>query len=228
MDQGYDPITLNRVVDFETPRLVASRTNELERLTTFPSNKSLTLRVDFKTENEDLSPQMDIQNSTFILGRNKVNKPILDYVTDDRSNKLSGDPHGCVFITDRVYLDAPATSLRVLVGANREEDADFRVFYRLFKADSSEVAQSYIPFPGYENLKDTDGDGYGDRVIDIEANTGSADAKVPASGTQSYSSYQFTANNLDQFNGFIIKVVTSSTNESTPVELRDFRVIALA
>ena len=67
-----------------------------------------------------------------------------------------------------------------------------------------------------------------DRVIDIEANTGSADAKVPASGTQSYSSYQFTANNLDQFNGFIIKVVTSSTNESTPVELRDFRVIALA
>ena len=228
LDQGYDPITLNRVVDFETPRLVASRTNELERLTTFPSNKSLTLRVDFKTENEDLSPQMDIQNSTFILGRNKVNKPILDYVTDDRSNKLSGDPHGCVFITDRIYLDAPATSLRVLVGANREEDADFRVFYRLFKADSSEVAQSYIPFPGYENLKDTDGDGYGDRVIDIDANTGSADAKVPASGTQSYSSYQFTANNLDQFNGFIIKVVTSSTNESTPVELRDFRVIALA
>jgi hypothetical protein len=39
---------------------------------------------------------------------------------------------------------------------------DFRVLYKLFKPDSSGVDQSYILFPGYTNLTDTDGDGYGD------------------------------------------------------------------
>ena len=55
-----------------------------------------------------------------------------------------------------------------------------------------------------------------------------ADAFVPANDTVGFSEYQFTANSLDQFNGFAIKVVLSTTNESTPVKLKDFRAIALA
>ena len=43
-----------------------------------------------------------------------------------------------------------------------------------------------------------------------------------------FSEYQFSVDNLEQFDGFSIKVVTSSTNESTPVKLKDFRCIALA
>ena len=35
-------------------------------------------------------------------------------------------------------------------------------------------------------------------------------------------------NDLEQFDGFIIKVVMSSTNECAPVRLKDFRAIALA
>ena len=228
LDQGYQSIPLNRVVKLNTPRMVASRTNEIARLTTLPSNKSLSLKVDFRTENEDLSPVMDIQNATFILGRNKSNNPITDYTLDDRSNKVDGDPHGSVFVTKTISLEQPATSLRVIVAASRQEGADFRVFYRLFKADSSEVLQAYVPFPGYDNLLDTDGDGYGDRVIDPDKNSGRADAFVSPDRVDSYSEYQFTANNLDQFDAFAIKVVMSSTNESTPVKLKDFRCIALA
>ena len=171
---------------------------------------------------------MDIQNATFILGRNKSNNPITDYTLDDRSNKVDGDPHGSVFVTKTISLEQPATSLRVIVAASRQEGADFRVFYRLFKADSSEVLQAYVPFPGYDNLLDTDGDGYGDRVIDPDKNSGRADAFVSPDRVDSYSEYQFTANNLDQFDSFAIKVVMSSTNESTPVKLKDFRCIALA
>ena len=43
-----------------------------------------------------------------------------------------------------------------------------------------------------------------------------------------FSEYQFSVNNVDQFTAFAIKVVMSSTNESTPVKLKDFRAIALA
>ena len=228
IDQGYEPVALNRVLHFRTPRMVASRVNEVARLTSLPQNKSLTMRVDFSTDDKNLSPVMDIQNSTFILGRNKSNYPVTDYVIDSRSNAIDGDPHASVFVTKSISLQQPATSLRVIVAANRQEDADFRVFYKLFKADSTEVPQSYTPFPGYDNLIDTDGDGFGDRVIDINKNTGRADAFVGANDPFTYSEYKFTANNLDQFTGFSIKIVMSSKNESTPVKLKDFRCIALA
>ena len=228
VDQGYDPIPLNTVIHYPTPRMVASRRNELDRLTTLPSNKSLSLRVDFKTEDTDLSPVMDIQNSTFILGRNRINSPIGDYVVDDRSNRINGDPHGSVFVTQIISLQQPATSLRVLLAANRQESADIRAFYRLFKADSTEVPQSYVSFPGYDNLIDTDGDGFGDLIIDVTKNSGRPDAFVTPDNPVSFSEYQFSANNLDQFTGFSIKIVMSSTNESTPVKLKDFRCIALA
>jgi hypothetical protein len=65
-------------------------------LTTLPSNKLLTLKVDFKTEDENFSPVMDIQNSTFILGRNRSNNPISDYAADSRSNLINSDPHGSI------------------------------------------------------------------------------------------------------------------------------------
>ena len=228
IDQGFEPVPLNRVLHFNTPRMVASRVNEVTRLTNLPSNKSLTMSVDFRTENENLSPVMDIQNSTFILGRNKTNNPIDDYVEDPRSNEVNSDPHGAVFVTKMTGLQQPATSLKIFIGANRQENADFRVFYKLFKADSSEITQKFVPFPGYDNMKDTDGDGFGDEVIDPNKNSGRADAFVAPNNTESFSEYQFTADNLEQFDAFVIKVVLSSTNESTPVKLKDFRAIALA
>ena len=228
IDQGYEPIALNRVLQLNTPRLVASEINETARLTTLPLNKSLTMRVNFTTEDENLSPMMDIQNSTFILGRNKTNAPIDNYVSDGRSNAIDGDPHASVFVTEGISLEQPATSLKVFIAANRQEDADFRVFYKLFKADSSEIPQSFVPFPGYNNLKDTDGDGYGDEIISLGANDGRPDAFVTPDTISSFSEYRFTADNLEQFEAFAIKVVSSSRNESTPVKFKDIRIIALA
>ena len=227
-DQGYDPVPLNQVVHYPTPRLVASRANELARLTTLPENKSLAMRVNFTSTNSNVSPVMDIQNATFILGRNKINKPIDDYVADSRSNNITGDPHGAVFVTKVVSLSQPATSLKVIIGANRQEGADFRVFYQLLRVDSANVDQKFIPFPGYDNLIDTDGDGFGDRIIDIDKSSGRADAFVPPNDRTGFSEYQFSVNDIDQFEGFAIKIVLSTNNEATPVRLKDFRAIALA
>ena len=40
--------------------------------------------------------------------------------------------------------------------------------------------------------------------------------------------YEFTANNLDEFVGFQIKIVSSGTNEAYPPRFKDLRAIALA
>ena len=230
IDRGFEPVTLNETTFFPTPRLVASVKNESERLTNLPKNKSLTLNVDMSSTDSNLSPVLDTKNATFILGRNKINNPIgaENYASDERPRALRGDPHGSVFVSQLVTLKNPATSLKVLVAASRQPEADFRVFYRLFSFDSSEVSQTYRPFPGYKNLNDTTGDGFGNDVIDVANNDGRPDAFVAANSLDEFSEYQFSIDDLEEFNGFKIKIVMTSTNESVPVRIKDFRTIALA
>ena len=229
IDQGFDSTTLNETTFFPTPRLITSTVNE-DKLAFFPKQKSLALNVDMVTRDENLSPVLDTKNATFIFGRNKINNPIgrANYATDNRTNQLINDPHGSIFITSRTDLENPATSLKVIVAASVLPEADFRVYYRLFTADSTEVSSTYRPFPGFSNLIDTDGDGFGDVVIDEANNNGQPDKFVLPNGLDQFSEYQFTANNLEQFLAFSIKIVMTSTNESVPVKLQDFRAIALA
>ena len=230
IDQGFEPTILNETTFFPTPRLSASKINESERLETLPKSKSLSLKVDMTSNDKNLSPVLDVQNATFVLGRNKINDPIGadNYASDDQTNGIIGDPHGSMFISKKVNLKQPATSIKVFVAANVRPQADFRVYYRLFTADSSEVSSTYRAFPGYKNLIDTDGDGYGDQIIDLGLNDGRSDALVKKNGQDDFSEYQFTANDLEQFSGFTIKIVMTSTNECVPIRLKDFRAIALA
>ena len=228
VDQGFEPTILNQTTFFPNPRLVASKINEDARLTDLPKNKSLTLAVDMSTEDPNLSPALDAKNAIFILGRNKINKPVDNYATDNRTNQIKNDPHGSVFVSSKIRLNQPATSLKVLVGASVQPDADFRVFYRLFSQDSSEVSQTYRAFPGFTNLKDIDGDGFGDEIIDLGLNDGRADAFVEKNRLNEFSEYQFSVDDLEQFDAFVIKIVMNSSNESQPIKLKDFRAIALA
>ena len=229
IDQGVEFVSLNTFKFLETPRLIASTINE-DKLTALPKQKSFYLDLDLATGHTNLSPIIDLKNATFIFGRNKINNPVglENYATDSRTNQIKDDPHGSVFISERVNLEQPATSLKVIVGANVPPEADFRVFYRLYSADSSEVSLTYRPFPGFKNLIDSDGDGFGDLVIDEANNDGRPDAIVVPSGFNDFNEYQFTADDLEQFSGFTIKIVMMSTNECSPVRLKDLRILALA
>ena len=73
-----------------------------------------------------------------------------------------------------------------------------------------------------------DGDGFGDDIINLADNDGRPDAFVSPNQFDEFSEYQFSVDNLEQFSGFVIKIVMISTNESYPVRIKDFRAIALA
>ena len=230
LDLGYEPVELNTENTLSSSRLVASHVNEQEYLGDLPRNKSLTLAIKMDNGgNRYLTPVVDLgELCTVVLGRNRLNKPFDNYANNSGANLLVGDPHSSIYISKRINIQNPATSLKVLLAAYRDASADFRVFYRLFKADSTEVDQAFIPFPGYTNLTDTDGDGYGDRVINPANNNGLSDKFVRASASNEFIEYQFTADDLDQFSGFQIKVVMNGEDESKPVKLKDLRVLALA
>ena len=228
LDQGFEPVELNNPNFLESTRLVCSEVNEEEYLTTLPRNKSLTVKLDLSSTDPNLSPVIDTQTAFVALIRNRINNPISNYADDPRTNALSDDPHAAAYVSNRIDLKQPATSLKVLVGAYRHSSADFRVLYKLYKADSSEIEPSYELFPGYDNLTDSDGDGFGDTVVDSTRNSGLPDAFVKSSRDGEFLEYQFTADNLDQFTGFVIKIVMSGTDEAHPVKLKDLRAIALA
>ena len=227
LDQGVQATTLGETTFFPTPRLIASKINE-DKLTFFPKSKSIELSVDMTTADDNLSPVLDVKNATFVYGRNKINNPVANYATDSRTNSIESDPHGSRFVTEMTHLTQPATSLKVVVSANRPPEADFRVFYRLLTADSTEVGTTFRAFPGFKNLKDLDGDGFGDEVIDEANNDGRPDAVVAPNGDDEFSDYQFSVDELEQFSGFAIKIVMTTTNESEVPRFRDFRAIALA
>ncbi len=230
VDQGYENVQLNAINYLNTPRLVCSEINESTRLSSLPRNKSTTLNIlmERSANNADLSPVIDLQTAYMIFGRNRLNNPISNYALDSRVNIPFGDPHSSVYISNRINLQQTATSLKVLVSACRPFGSDFRVLYKLFRSDLSENNQAYILFPGYDNLRDTNNDGFGDVVINPALNTGNPDAKVRESSNDEFLEYQFTADNLDPFIGFVIKIVMSSTNESSQLRFKDLRAIALA
>jgi hypothetical protein len=227
-DLGYEEIELNNMNVLDSPRLVASQVNETAKLTNMPKNRSFTMTLDFQSNNENLSPVVDLDNACVIFSRTRVDQPISDYVQDGRSNSITDDPHGGIYVTKKVELKQPATSLKVLVGAYRHSSADFRVLYQLVRNDSEDIDQAYVAFPGYDNLEDTDGDGFGDSVINVSQNSGRPDARVESNIRGQFSEYQFSAENLPPFTGFKIKIVMSGTNEAYAPRFRDFRAIALA
>ena len=227
-DQGFENIELNTINVLSSPRLVASPVNESARLPELPLNRSNTISIRMLSGDKNLSPVIDTMNSSIIYIRNRLNKPIDDYSKDARVKLNTNDPHAGVYISKRVDLKQPATSLQVFLTAQRSESADFRVLYKLFNSEISEGEQSYDLFPGFDNMLDTNSDGFGDVGISTSKNSGRPDAKVPSSVDGEFLEYQFTADNLSEFTGFVIKVVFSGTNEAEAPRVSDLRAIALA
>ena len=229
IDQGFESVALNEDNELTSPRIVASDINETTRLTALPKNKSFTLGLTLTSEDNNLSPMINVvDNAAIVLGRSALNSPIENYAFDGRVNLTLEDPHVSNYISRDISLDQPATSLKVLISAYRDASADFRVLYKLTRTDSSNVEQTFELFPGFDNTIDTDGDGFGDKVINPNNNSGRPDSNIRASADNQFYDYQFSIDELEQFNGFQIKIVMSGTNEAKPPRFKDLRVIALA
>lgn len=224
LDNGFEPIQLNALNTLKTVRLVCSKENETEYLNNLPRNKSFTTGITLSTTDSNLSPIIFLDTAFTEFISNRLNSPVSDYAYDGRSNSILNDPHAAVYVSRAVNLVQPATSLKVILSAYRHESADFRVLYSLFRPDSSEVEQSFELFPGYDNLTFTES---GLSVVDSSLNNGKPDYFVSSSLGNEFKEYEFTANNLGLFNGYVIKIVMSGTNQAYPPRIKELRTIAV-
>ena len=225
LDNGFEPVQLNTLNVLDSVRLVCSKENETTYLGNLPRNKSFTTGITLRSSDKNLSPMIQLENSSTEFRNNRIDKPISNYVIDSRVNSILDDPHAASYVSRLVSLTQAASSLKVILSAYRHSSADFRVLYSLIRSDSSEVAQAFELFPGYNNLQYTNTNQYS--VVDPAKNDGLSDIFVRPSLDNEFLEYQFTADNLDLFTGYAIKIVMSGTNQAYPVRIKELRTIAL-
>jgi hypothetical protein len=227
IDTGFDNITLNQVNYLDSPRMIASKVNETQYLSTLPGNKSMNLRVFLNTIDSRLSPVIDTQRVSVILTSNRVNSVITNYAEDSRVNSIFDDPTAFQYLSKEITLENPGTSIKILLSAYNNLYSDIRAFYAI--SENQNFNPIFVPFPGYENLNSRG------QIIDIQNNNGHPDTFVPLTSNTGFSQndvpfseYTFTADQLPPFRSYRIKIIMTSTNQVYVPRLKDLRVIALA
>ena len=208
------PMTLDENFFFQKPRIIASQINETQELS---GQKSFYLNFDLRSTKENLSPVVDLDKKSVVAFTNRLNTinsatdlgvAVLqgDYVN---SEAASGDSNEAIYITRRVALDTPATGIKLFLDINRFASADVKVMFKILRSDDA---------------SDFDEIGY-----NFFNTTGAPDSVVnPSLDVDDFKEYEYTANNLDEFIAFSIKIVMQGSNSSEPPRIKDLRAIALA
>ena len=203
VDAGYENVSLNKLNYLDSPRIIASKTNEYNILS---NEKSFALELTLTTNNSDVSPVIDLENPNAILISNLVDDKVDDFETASGPKIPGYDPNTAIYETKMINLEFVSNSLFVQFDGHREAEGDIRVFYKLVRSDGDDTHATYIPF---------NSNGLPDKVIN------------PNKNSNAFSEYKFTAENTPQFNGFMIKVVMTSTSQAKPPRIKNFRSIAL-
>lgn len=226
-DQGFESVSVNKTNYLTSPRIICSKINETNKLSSFPGNKSLNLRVNLNTTDSRLTPVIDTQRVSTILTSNRVNSVITDYATDSRANTIFDDPTAFQYISKEIALENPANSIKILVNAHTNLYSEIRAFYAI--SESENFDPIFVPFPGYNNINEKG------QIVEIANNDGLPDIYVPPSSTIGflpeeieYKEHVFTVDEVSSFRSFRIKIIMTSTNQVYVPRMKDLRVIALA
>jgi len=212
MRSTNDFITLNDNNFFERPSIIASSINEQSHVTGGPTSKSFECRLQFSSSNQNLSPVIDVGTIGALGIMNRIND--IDLSTDlptqmvhIPSTEPDGDNNAMVYITRKVNLKNPATSLKVIADNFRPPETDLKFMFKILKNDET----TPIDDLGFEFFN---GDGSPDVVTEQDA--------------RNFKEYEYTADALPEFTGFVVKIVGQSSNTSIVPLVSALRCIALA
>jgi len=229
VDDGFEDIPLTETTYFARPKLICSEVNESRFIQSSPGNRSLTMEFYMTSNDRRVSPVIDTINVSTVLTSNIINDPVgiltsSNYSYDDNTRSLYDDKHATIYLSKPVRLAVPANSLKVLLSASRNDTNDIRVLYQLFRDDAPDLSENYEFFPGYSNYQ-TDGNGI-NQVINSSMNDGSADFYTQQTSDRSFRDYEYSVDELPDFNAFAIKITMAGTNQATPPIVSQLRAIA--
>ena len=208
-DNTSDFITLNDNTFFSSPSVVASAINEQNEMS---STKSFECQLQLASFNPNVSPVIDVGTIGVIGFANRLNNidsssDVPTGTTYIPSTDPEGDSNAMVYVTRKVNLKTPATSLKVIADFFRPPTTELKVMYKIIKND-----------------EDTPLDDVGFEFFNTD---GSPDTSIEADG-RNFKEYEFTANDLPEFSAFAIKIVGQGTNTSSVPLVTALRTMALA
>jgi len=232
-EQPFVKATTSRTLPLEdnyywdTTKLVASSINETNEMA---GAKSLNVLMTLSSEVDRLSPVIDTQRLSMVAVSNKVD--VINSSSDVYPTSIykpmtepHGDNHSSIYLTKQIDLETPATSLRVLFDAQKDNDASIKVLFRTLRVDD-EFKFNEIGFRFFNDDGTIAGSGNPDNFV--RASERLVDTE--------FLEYEYTAgvtdagigNPLDEFISFQIKIVMRTTNQARPPLLKSLRVLALA
>ena len=209
--QAKRNITLGENFFFDKPQLIASDINQTNELA---GSKSFFLDMNLGTTVENLSPVIDLDRKSVVAFANRVENidsssdvfPTSDYIAPFEPEGDSGE---AIYVTRKVTLKNPATALKVLHTAVRFSNAEIQVMFKILRADDSADFDEV----GFQFFNTTGGP-------DIVTNDSTTN--------DDFIEYEYTANDLEEFTAFAIKIRMQSSNSAQPPRIKDLRAIALA
>jgi len=171
---------------------------------TLDNSSLVELNTVFQTQNEYVSPLIDLDNVSLLAVSNVIGPAeALDdsEILSDGGNGLSR------YITKTVNLNQPADRITVFVDVNRP------------------TANSYIKI--YAKLKHDDSTNSWYEMIPRNGTIAAPQNGIPVSSDDSeFSEVEYTKSTDKEFTSFVIKIVFVSDVTNTPTTVRNFRAIA--
>ena len=203
-----ETIVLNDNNFMVTSGIVASGVNETNEM---GSAKSFRLELDMTSTSDFVSPTVDVGSigSNTIMNRIDSVTTSSDLATNSTfvaPTEPEGDNNSAIYCTRLVQLENPATQLKVIFDGFRPAgiaDGDIKTYFKLLKAD---------------NTLPTEELGWTEFSTD----------NVPDADSSKFRSYEYDADNLEEFLGFAVKIVMKSKDTTKPCAIRAFRGLALA
>ena len=229
IEQGFEPVTINQNNYLSTPRIIASKVNEDNKLSALPGNKSLNMKVNLQTVNSRISPVIDTQRMSAVLISNRVDSPVGvgSFASDNRVKSAFDDPNAFQYLSKEFQLENSATSIKIIADVYLSPDANIRAFYSISNSTLSDPI--FVPFPGFDNINERG------EVIDPANNDGKSDVSISKETNQevvstnlNFKEYTFTIDNLPSFKFYRIKLIGTSTNQVYVPRVKNLRVLALA
>jgi hypothetical protein len=208
----YSKTELIERTEFKEPKIIASSVNESGEI--LGGNKSAEVELTLSTKTSTLSPIVDLERKSITAYANRI-----DYISEESDVDSSttfipatapeGDSSESVYITKRVQLKNPATSIKVILDAVVNAGSDLEVMYKVLRSDDS----SDFDELGW-NYFNTHGE------TDIEMSK--------SVNRTSFKEHEYTQDNIPEFISFSIKIKMKGINSSQPPLVKDLRAIALA
>jgi len=134
-DPQYIRITPNTNVDFEKPRAAYSAKAETDNLPA--GQRSIYIKVDYKSGNDYVSPMVDLQRTSLIVAGYAMDNPSKtpDVFNNIDETNPTGGTAGSKHITTPVSLPEPATGIDARVMCQLPDSSDVIFYYRTADAD---------------------------------------------------------------------------------------------